>query len=353
MAWEEDRHERTERATPRRREEARKKGQVAKSREVASAGILFAGMAIFYFSAGWMVQALGETMARFIRESGTFRLTQTSVETLLDRSLKGLTAILFPFVLLPILGILISLIQIGVLFTAEPLKPNLSRINPIEGLKRLLSPSSLAELIKGVAKLLLIGYVAYWAVGDEMEKIGVLTDTDTITILTYLGSAAFRVFIKTSWVLIVIAIADYAFQRWELERNLRMTKQEVKEEFKEAEGNPLIKSRIRSLQRELARRRMLGEVPKATVVVTNPVHLAVAIRYEQGRMAAPVVVAKGAGLIAERIKEIATEHNIPVVENRSLAQVLYRKVDVGREIPVSLYRAVAELLAYIYSLRRG
>lgn len=352
MAWEEDRHERTERATPKRREEARKKGQVARSREIASAGILLAGMTIFYFTGKGMVQSLREVMATFLKESGTFELNPDSAGALLRESLTGLFHILAPFLLLPFLVILINIAQVGVLFTSEPLSPNLGRLNPVEGLKRLISPTSLAELIKGIMKLAFIGYVAYGAVKEEMRGALSLTDVDTITILIYLGSSSFRVFLKTAWVLVVIAALDYIYQRWELERNLRMTKQEVKEEFKEMEGNPLVKSRIRSLQRELARKRMLGEVPKATVVVTNPVHLAVALRYEQGRMEAPVVVAKGAGLIAERIKEIAKEHHVPVVENRPLAQLLYKKVDVGMEIPVSLYRAVAELLAYVYNLKR-
>ncbi len=353
MAWEEDRHERTEKATPKRREEARKKGQVARSREVLSTAILFAGVVIFYFSGQMMVRSMKEVMALFISGSGTFELTQESARTLLEESLRIFARILAPFLILPLVAAFVSVAQVGFLFTSETMKPNPQRLNPVEGLKRLISPTSLSELVKGIVKLLFIGYVSYGAVKEEVYGLGALTGADTMTILFYLGSSSFRVFLKTAWVLVVIAALDYAYQKWEMERNLRMTKQEVKEEFKEAEGDPRVKSRIRTLQRDLARKRMLADVPKATVVVTNPVHLAVALRYEHGETGAPVVVAKGAGIIAERIKEIAKDNSVPVVENRPLARLLYREAEVGKEIPVSLYRAVAELLAYVYSLRSG
>ncbi|MBI5599090.1 MAG: EscU/YscU/HrcU family type III secretion system export apparatus switch protein [Deltaproteobacteria bacterium] len=209
----------------------------------------------------------------------------------------------------------------------------------------------MAELVKGVAKLALVGYMAYISIKAETGSFARLTDMEAAGILVSIGSSSFRILLKTSGVLVALAALDYGFQRWELEKSLSMTRHEVKEEFKETEGQPLIKSRVRSLQRQLAKKRMMQDVPKATAVITNPTHLAVALRYEHGSMRAPVVVAKGAGLVAERIKDIARTSGVPLIENRPLAQALWKTVEIGKEIPASLFKAVAEVLAYVYRLR--
>lgn len=351
MAWQEDRHERTEAASPRRRHEAREKGQVAKSREIASVAVLMAGLIVFYFFGREMFQSLEGVMRRFIVESGSFDLSQEGLYKLYKATLINIAYLLLPLVFFPLVGIAASMAQVGLLFTAEPLMPNLSRINPLEGFKRLISPAALVEMIKGILKLAIISYAAYLGIKDEMSNFTGLADMEIRRIASYIGYSSLRIFVKTSWVLIILAILDYVFQRREMEKSIRMTKHEVKEEFKETEGQPLIKSKIKSLQRQMAKGRMMDDVPKATVVITNPTHLAVAVRYEQGKMRAPVVVAKGAGLIAERIKEIARSHKIPMVENKSLAQAIWKGVEIGKEIPVSLYKAIAEVLAYAYRLK--
>ncbi len=346
-----DRHEKTEKPTGKRRREAREKGQVARSGEVSSVAILMSGLIVFYFAGAGMVRDMGEIMRGFILESGRISFDQAGAYNLLRKILIDIASLLWPILIIPVVAIGANIMQVGILFTGESLKIDLAKLNPIEGIKRFFSLNALVELVKGMLKLLVIGYMAYRTIRGEMLRFGSLVDVDTNGILSYLGAASFRVFLMTSWVLIILAIIDYIYQRWEMERNLMMTKEEVKEELKDLEGNPLIKSRIRGLQREMARKRMMQEVPKATAIITNPTHIAVAIRYEQGRMRAPVVVAKGAGILAERIKEIAKEHDVPMVENKPLARILYRTVKIGREIPSSLYKAVAEVLAYVYSLK--
>jgi len=351
MPWQEDRHERTEAPSPRRRERAKEKGQVAKSREVASVAILMTGPLVFYFFGQGMVQSLNRIMNRFILESGSMDLNQEGLYILLKTTLVDISYLLMPILFLPLVGVMANMMQVGFLFTAEPLTPNLSRINPVEGVKRLFSSIALVELIKGILMLVIVGYVAYITIRGEMDRLALLTDMDIPNIILYLGSSTFNIILRAGGVLLILAILDYAFQRWRMERDLRMTRYEVKEEFKETEGQPLVRSRIKSLQRRLARQRMMQEVPKATVVITNPAHLAIALKYDQGRMRAPVVVAKGAGLIAERIKEIARSHGIPLMEDRPLAQTLWKMVDVGKEIPTTLYKAVAEILAYVYRIK--
>jgi len=353
MPWEEDRHERTEKATPRRREKAREKGQVARSKEVGSVAILLTGLVIFHFFGQQAIESLKEITRGLLASSGTVypTLDDGEIYTLLKRDLMGISSALVPLLFFPLMGIVANVMQVGLLFTPEPLLPNLMRINPLEGLKRLLSAASVVELIKGVLKLIIVGYIAYIYLRKEMGRLCLLPELELTGIISYLGHLIFSLMLMLSLALIIIAVLDYIFQRWEMERNLRMTKQEVKEEFKETEGQPLIRSRIRSLQRQLARQRMMQEVPKATVVITNPEHIAIALRYEQGKMPAPVVIAKGAGLLAEKIKEIAREHGIPVIENKALAQLLWKTVEIGKEIPVTLYRAVAEILAYVYRLK--
>lgn len=353
MPWQEDKEQRTERATPRRRQEAREKGQVARSAEVGSTIILTSGLAVFYFFGMGMFQSLKDVMAKAISIVGSTVLTEETIVPIFKNTIMDVSYILLPILILPAAGLAANVMQVGLLFTLKPLAPNLSKINPLAGFKRIVSERMLAELIKGIFKMIVVGYISYLVIKAEFIRFAPLIDMSISGIIFYLSSTAAKIFILSLVVLIIIAVLDYAFNRWEMEKGLRMTKEEVKEEIKETEGNPLLKSRIRSLQREMARKRMMQEVPKATVVVTNPTHLAVAIRYEHGKMRAPLVVAKGAGIIAEKIREIAREHNVPIVENKPLAQLIWKAVEIGREIPASLYKAVAEILAYVYRLKAG
>jgi len=344
--------EKTERPTGKRRQEARDKGRVAKSREVSTYLVLIGGLAVLHFAGSHMVTEMALFMKTTVLQAASLRIEAADVAPLLGRILIVLVKVLAPLLLVVFVAAMVgNLIQVGFLFTSEPIMPKLSKLNPIQGFKRLISLRSLTEIVKFVAKLALVGVVVYTAIRKELPFIMPLADQSIQAIGSYICTTIFRIMLRSSWVLLALAILDYAYQRWEHEKNLKMTRQEVKEEFKQTEGDPLVKSRIRRVQREWARRRMMEAVPKADVVITNPVHLAIAIAYKQEGMAAPEVLAKGAAAVAERIREIARSHGIPIVENKPLARALFRQVDVGRQIPAALYKAVAEVLAYVYRLK--
>jgi flagellar biosynthetic protein FlhB len=236
-------------------------------------------------------------------------------------------------------------------FHGEPLRPKLKKLNPISGMKRLVSIKALVELVKSIFKILVVGGIAYGVVRTETARFPGLMQQEVGDILIFISKLAFKVFFFVCLALIILAALDYIYQRWQYEEDLKMTKQQVKDERKQQEGDPWVKSRIRRVQREMAARRMMEAVPAADVVITNPVHLAVALQFDAAKMVAPAVVAKGAGHIAERIKEIARNHQVPVVEDKPLAQALHKMVEVGEYIPVELYRTVAEVLAYVYRLK--
>lgn len=344
--------ERTERATDKRRSEARKKGNVARSREISTVAILLAALSVLYVLSTYLVQQLSSVMVQSLMKIGTFSLNFENTLALQEELLWTLFRVLSPILIaVLVIAVLSNYVQVGSLFTLEAIQPKFSRLNPIAGFSRLISKQSLVELPKALFKFLIIGWVAYSTIQKELPEILTLTDREVNGIFRYVGWVSSRIFFKTLMVMIGLAALDYLFQRWNYEKTLRMTKKEVKEEFKQTEGDPQIKSRIRSVQREVARRRMMDEVPKADVIITNPTHLAVALRYKKEEMIAPKVLAKGAGWIAEKIKEIAQAHQIPVVENKPLAQILYKTVDLGQTIPSTLYQMVADLLAHVYRMK--
>jgi flagellar biosynthetic protein FlhB len=344
--------ERTEQATAKRRTDARKKGQVARSREIPTVMTLLTGLSVLFFWGSFMYQQLSLLMAKLFRQIGTLPLDPVSFQSLTWEIFASLTVILAPILLgVAAAAVLSNYIQVGSLFSWEAVQPDFAKINPWKGLGRLFSRQAAAELAKSIFKFAIIGWVAYATIRAEWAQIVSLWNLEAGQIFRYVGQVSFQLFLKTVLVMAALAGLDYAFQRWSYEKSLRMTRREVQDEFKQTEGDPLIKSRIRSIQRELARRRMMAEVPKADVIITNPTHLAVALQYQYKDMSAPKVVAKGAELVAERIKEIAKAHGVPLVENKPLAQALYKTVDLGQTIPSSLYRAVADILAYVYRLR--
>jgi flagellar biosynthesis protein FlhB len=350
MAESED--NKTEQATPKRTQDAREKGQVAKSREVGSAFIMVACLAYFYFGVGGIIGPMMEMMKGSFRDLQRVDLTVEMIQLLVFTLLVKTLAMIMPLLLtLMAAGVVANLMQVGIIFSAEPIQPKLSKISPLNGLKNLFSFKTVAELLKSIVKISMVGIIAYLTIHNEMLGVLPLMEQDVWQIMLYIGHVSFKILFATCWVLIILALLDYLYQHWEHGRSLRMSKQDIRDEYKNMEGDPLIKSRIRRLQREMAMRRMMAKVPTADVVITNPTHLAVALKYDQGRMAAPVVVAKGANLIAERIKEIAKENGIAVVENKPLAQVLYKMVDIAEAIPDHLYQAVAEVLAYVYRLK--
>ncbi|UZQ86923.1 flagellar biosynthesis protein FlhB [Thermoclostridium stercorarium] len=271
---------------------------------------------------------------------------------LLGLTMLQLLKIVGPFFAVSLVaGVGSSYAQVGSLFTTEPLKPKLSRINPINGVKRIFSLRGLIELLKAILKIIIIGVVAWKSIQAETNNIARLMNLDLLQAAGYIVSTSINVAIKICLCMVAIAVLDFLYQWWQYERDLRMTKQEVKEEYKETEGNPETKQRIRSKMREISTRRMLSEVPKADVVITNPTHYAVAILYDADKAPAPVVIAKGQDYIAMRIKEVAKEHGVEIVENREVAQALYKNVEIGQQIPPELYQAVAEILAFVYRLK--
>ena len=347
-----DFQEKTEKATPKRRSEARQKGQVARSRELSSVAVLGVALILFYFAGAWLIDQLGRVVSTGIGGIATRARRDADMATWALQAGWGYLRLILPIMgAVALAAILVNLLQVGFLFSAEPVMPKLSRIDPLKGAQRLLSRQSLAELLKSLGKIAVVGWVAYLTLKGEMKNLPPLVDMSCGQISVYLGNTMVKVMVRGFWVMLVLALLDYGYQKWEYEKNLMMSKQELKEEYRQTEGDPLIRGRIRSLQRAMARRRMMAEVPKADVVITNPEHVAVALRYDAKAMAAPTVVAKGANLLAERIKAVAMEHQVPLVEDKPLAQNLYRLVDVGKEIPAALYRAVAAILAHVYRLK--
>ncbi|MDK2931414.1 MAG: flagellar biosynthesis protein FlhB [Bacillota bacterium] len=346
------RDDRTEAATPRRRQEARRRGQVARSVEVNSAAILLATLGVLGASGGivyaglggFMRQVLGDTLAHpDLSDQGLHVLAMNALLTI---GKAAGPAIATGFVV----GLATNLAQVGLVLSLEPLAPRLSRIDPAAGMARIFSGRALAELVKSCAKVFIIGYYGYVTLRQDYPTLVATGATEPGQILATVGNLALRLGFRVGIALAVLAALDYVYQRWEFEKSIRMTKQEVKEELRQTEGDPLLRARIRARQRQIAMHRMMQEVPRADVVVTNPVHLAVALKYDPGTMKAPKVVAKGARLLAQRIRDIAVANNVPIVENKPLAQALYKAVEVGREIPAHLYKAVAEILAYVYYL---
>jgi len=344
--------DKTEPATPNKMEDAREKGQVAKSKELSSIAVLSAGVIYLFFSA----KGLTLSLAEFIQETFSYIPSQRAsdhkmLSLLLQSGERFLYMILPIMVVLSAVALLANYLQTGIIWSVYPLTPKASKINPISGLKKMVSKRSFVELAKSIFKIFIVGWAAFSTLKNEFIHIMLLMHQEQIQIMSLLADLSFKVAIKCCWVIAILAILDYLYQKWEYTENLKMTKQEVKDENKQTEGDPLVKSRIRNIQRKMARRRKMEEVPKADVVITNPTHLAVALRYDpKEKMSAPIITAKGANNIAERIRKIAGEHHIPLVENKPLAQNLY-KLDLGEEVPPQFYQAVAEILAYVYGLK--
>lgn len=350
---EESFQERTEQATGKRRGDARNKGQVARSMDMNSAFMLMFGLLLLLFTGAAMVTGLADMIREFFARASRFHADMEGLRQLIIDVMLRLLVILGPVVGgLAVVGLASGYAQVGPLWTFEPMKPSFGKMNPLNGIKKIIiSRRTLVELAKNVLKASVVGIIAYVALEGIMSETVTLMDGDASTILSFMARAALGLGFKTGLAFLALAVLDYIYQRFEHERNLKMTKEAVKEENKELEGDPIMKGRIRGIQRRLAYRRMMHDVPKADVVVTNPTHLAVALKYESSTMSAPRVVAKGAGLIAERIKTIAREHHVPIIEDKPLARTLFKSVEVGDEVPEKLFQAVAQVLAYIYRLR--
>lgn len=346
-----DKDDKTEQPTDRRREKAREEGNVARSVDLTAATVLMAASGGMYFFGA----SSGETLAKLLRAflGSTPRLTlarEDAVQLLQQVTLVAGSAAL-PLMLLTALGSLsINLAQVGFMWSPEALQPKFSRLNPLSGLGRLFSLSSLVRLGGSIAKILLVASVGYLYLTSHAQEYLALSQQDASVILVVLGQGLVELGFYLALTLICLAVLDYGYQYWQHERDLRMTKQEIRDEMKDMDGNPHMRARRRDAHRKLVEARELGQVQTADVVITNPTHIAVAVKYDPLTMPAPTVVAKGMGEIAAQIRKIAAEHGIPIIERKPLARALYRDVKVGRVIPAEMYEVFVEILAYVYRL---
>ena len=345
--------EKTEKATPKKRNDARKKGQVRRSTEVNSTFCLMLMLATLMLLGPWFIRGL---MEFFFDVLGGVTIAPTGylldiqvVQGLLVATSLRVAVLVAPFLAMSLLsGIAINIIQVGFLFTTETLKPELNKINPISGFKRMFSVKSLVELAKSVMKIIILGLIAYFGYMTLIADFPFYLERELYESIMLIYGNALIIGIRMCAAMIFISLADFIFQHFKHEKDLKMTKQEVKDEWKNAEGDPKVKNKIRQKQRQMSAMRMMASVPEADVVITNPTHYAVALKYEEGGKTAPLVVAKGVDHMARKIKEVAMEHDVQIVEDKPLAQSLYNLCEVDDEIPADLYQAVADILVFVY-----
>jgi flagellar biosynthetic protein FlhB len=343
--------EKTEAATPRKRNELRRQGQVAKSQDFSSMVVFMGTILVLHAVGSTSAGRLRDYLKTSLSDSNTLPLTSHVLYTKAWQSAGLIAATIGPYVLTAmLLGVAVNMLQTGFLIAPQAMKPNFNRLNPLTGITRVFSARGLVETAKAVAKLAIISWIAWSTINGGYQELLVTIRLDLPAIVGTVGDMLFRLVTRIIGFLLVLAAVDFGYQRYSFEKSIRMTKQEVKMESKQQEGDPLIKSRIRARQRQMAKARMMSDVPLADVIITNPTHFAVALKYDGATMVAPKVVAKGADLVAQRIRELATENDIPIVENPPLARNLYKNVEIGREIPPELFAAVAEVLAYVYAI---
>lgn len=345
--------EKTEPATDKRRSESRKKGKVAKSIDLNGAFAFLTGIMILNATGTAVAMKIADVARDVFGRAASMPVTASSVHEMFVRTTTVMALALAPILIgLLMVGVAVNYVQVGFLFSAEALAPKFNKLNPLTGISKVFgSRRSAVELLKSMLKVVVLAVTAYMTLESVVPDAMLLMDSDPGAILGFLTSATLSVGLKVGMAFLALAVLDYFYQKFEYEKELKMSKQEVKDESKMMEGDPMVKGRIRTVQRQIAYKRMMQDVPKADVVVTNPTHFAIALKYDALKMAAPVVVAKGADLVAQRIREIALEHNVPIVEDKPLARLLFKSVDVGDPIPQKLFQAVAQVLAYIYRLK--
>ncbi|MBM3215309.1 flagellar biosynthesis protein FlhB [Candidatus Poribacteria bacterium] len=351
-----DKQERTEEASPRKREEARQEGQLARSQEIPMAMGLLAALLSLRIGAKAMLETFERITQFYLRIMGQWAgedISIVRVQRMTGNGFEFLVQLMAPlFIALFVTGIASNMIQTGPFIGFKPLQPKLSRISLARGFGALFSQRSIAETMKSLVKVSVLSILAWRIIASQLRDLMSLPQAGWEPVLGVMVGLVYRLALMMVVVFIILALADLLYQRWQYSQNLKMSKEEVKEEVKQYEGDPQVKARIRSIQRDLARRRMMKDVPKASVVITNPHEIAVALQYERETMNAPKVVAKGERLIAAKIKEIARANNVPVVEDRPLARALFKETPLGSEVASHFYKAIAEILAYVYRMRR-
>ena len=350
--------EKTEPATAKKLREAREEGKVAKSKELTAAFDLIVLFLVLKIFISWVGGGFIETYQYVYKNTPDFaksfamECSVHEISVCMQNIFVMMLKMVAPFFAFGfVIAIIISVLQVGWKVTKKPLKPKGEKFNPVNGFKRIFSKDSLFELLKSILKIVIIIYVAYVSIKDKVDNIFILYDMSLNQAIAFCGDVIINTGFKISLVYLVVGIADFIYQKFRFKEDMKMTKQEVKDEYKNTEGNPEIKGRQRQRMREASQRRMMQDVPKADVVITNPTHLAVAIKYDAEVSRAPVVLAKGEDFLAQKIKEAAKENNIEIVENKPLARMLYANVEIGEEIPPELYQAVAEILAMVYNMK--
>ena len=351
---EQEGQEKTEVPTEKKRRESREEGQVAFSKELSSAALLAGIVLTLVATSPIILDAMRQLMSQIFRNlAQSEELSVDSIFTLSGEILSIILPAFAPFAgVIILVGIFASVLQVGVLITFKAIAPKFNKISPLTGLKRLFSSQSLADFLKSMAKLIIVGFVGYLTYIDKITELNGLSVSTPESILIYNFTVVAEVAGKIVLALVAIAIFDYFYQRWHHEQQLMMTKQEVKDETKQTEGDPQLKARIRQIQREMSNARMMQEVPKADAVIVNPTHFSVAILYDRDVMTAPEVIAKGADHLALRMRTVARENNVPILERPELARDLYANVEIGDDIPERFYKAIAEILAFVYRLRK-
>ncbi|MBB3125897.1 flagellar biosynthetic protein FlhB [Paenibacillus rhizosphaerae] len=344
--------EKTEKATPKKRQDTRKKGQVAKSQDLTGAVVLLAS----FFSLLMFGSSFKERLVGLFKDIFLNRLTMDlSINNVMSLAVEygiDILLLLAPvFLTVVVMALAANLMQVGFMLTGESLKPKFSKLDPIKGFKNIFSVRSLVEFAKSILKLVIIGLLVYQTMRGAIGDIGKLSEVNIEKTFHFVASLTMKLGLKIGAALFVMAALDFLYQKYEFEKSIRMSKQDIKDEYKKMEGDPLIKGKIRERQRRMAMQRMMQEVPKADVVITNPTHFAVALKYEGSQMEAPQIVAKGQDFVALRIKEIAKENGVITMENKPLARALFQRAEIGDSIPADLFQAVAEVLAYVYKLK--
>jgi len=345
--------EKTEKATVKKRRDARKKGQVRRSSEVNTTFCAIVMFGLLFILWKWIVDQMMLIFGEYLGESSIIMaskgMTANEIMGVMVRLAISLFGVMFPIMIAAVVaGVAINLIQVGFLFTTQTLQIKLNKLNPVNGFKQMFSPRKLVDLAKNLAKVFLVGYVAYTDYIALLDKFSGYVGQNVYTSFIDIMRTAFLMALKMCIVMVFISIADYLYQWWKYEKDLKMTKQEVKDEYKMTDGDPKIKGKIRQKQMQMSAMRMMSRVPEADVVITNPTHYAVALKYEENVSSAPKVTAKGQDYIARKIKEVAIENNIEIVENPPLAQSLYSMCEIDDEIPEELYQAVADILVFVY-----
>ncbi|MGE6258767.1 flagellar biosynthesis protein FlhB [Heyndrickxia sporothermodurans] len=344
--------EKTEKATPKKRQDARKKGQTAKSQDINTSVGLLAVFLFLLFGSSFIGNHIFNFFRHSLQNYMLVDLTENNIKVLMVEVLKEVAIVLGPIMLVAFLAaIAANFAQIGLLFSPESIKPKLEKLDPIKGFKRIFSMRAIVELLKSILKISFVGtatLVVLWMRIDEVLGLSYKSVGDAIKIIVNL---ALQMGLAASIALLFLAVFDYLYQRFDFEKNIRMSKQDIKDEYKNSEGDPLIKSKIKQRQREMAMRRMMQEVPNADVIITNPTHFAICLKYDDEKYDAPYVIAKGVDFLAEKIKKIGKEHEIIMVENRPLARALYDQTEIGDTIPEEFFKVVAEILAYVYRIK--